>query len=186
MLGLPAWGRQAEGEVTRMGESASPLTIDPAVLVLQIAAFAILFLLLRRYLFGPLLRVMAIREQEIAEALDAGERAREELLRIEAEREKAVAQGREEGRELVRQSVREAEEQRARILAEARQESQAVRQRARQAVELEREAAELELRQRVVDLALLAANRAVLGRLDAEAHRQSVDDFIASLERQGG
>jgi F-type H+-transporting ATPase subunit b len=167
-----------------MEGSANPLAIDPAVLVLQIAAFVILFLLLRRYLFVPLLRVMAVREREIAEALDAGERARQGLAHIEEERGKALAQAREEGRELVRQSVREAEEQGARIVAEARQESQAVRQRAQQAIELAQQAAELELRQQVVDLALLAAGRAVLGRLDAEAHRQAVDDFIASLEQK--
>lgn len=167
-----------------MEGSANPLAIDPAVLVLQIAAFVILFLLLRRYLFGPLLRVMAQREREIAEALEAGERARQGLAQIEEERSKALAQAREEGRELVRQSVREAEEQRARVLAEAREESQAVRQRAQQAIELAQQAAELELRQQVVDLALLAASRAVLGRLDAEAHRRTVDDFIASLEEK--
>jgi F-type H+-transporting ATPase subunit b len=168
-----------------MEGSANLLAIDPAVLALQIAAFAILFLLLRRYLFSPLLRVIAIREREIAEALDAGERARQGLAQIEEERGKTLAQAREEGRELVRQSVREAEEQRARIVAEARQESQAARQRGQQAIELAQQAAELELRQQVVDLALLAASRSVLGRLDAEAHRQAVDDFIASLESLG-
>jgi len=166
-----------------MGESASPLTIDPPVLILQIVGFAILYLALRRFLFGPLLGVMQEREKAIAEALDAGERARQELAHIDQERAKALTGAREEGRELVRQSVREAEEARSRILAEARQESQAVRQRAHQAIALERETAALALRQQVVDLALLAASRAVLGRLDPESQRQAVDDFIANLEQ---
>jgi F-type H+-transporting ATPase subunit b len=165
-----------------MEGSANPLAVDPAVVALQITAFIILFLLLRRYLFGPLLQVMAQREREIAEALDAGERARQGLAHIEEERTRVLAQAREEGRELVRQSVREAEEQRERILAEAREESQAVRQRAQQAIHLAQEAAQLELRQEVISLALLAASQAVLGRLDVEAHRQAVDDFISGLE----
>jgi F-type H+-transporting ATPase subunit b len=165
-----------------MGETADPLAIDPTVLVLQVVAFVILFLLLRRYLFRPLLAMMGKREEEIARALDDGERARQELARIGEEEAKALASAREEGRELVRQSVQEAEETRQRMLAEARQEAQEVRQRAQEAIALEREAAELELRQQVVELALLAASRAVLGRLDAQEHRQVVDDFISDLE----
>jgi len=167
-----------------MAEAAKALGLDPAVLVLQIVGFLVLFLVLRRYLFRPLLGMMTQREAEIAAALDAGERAREELSRIDQEKARVLAQAREQGREQVRQAVREGEEARLRILQEAREEAQGVRERARRAVELEREQAELELRQRVVDLALLAASKVVLGRLEVEAQRQAVDDFISRLEQE--
>jgi F-type H+-transporting ATPase subunit b len=160
------------------------LGIDPAVLTLQIIAFAILFWLLRRFLFRPVLRIMAEREKEIAESLDVGERARAELARVDQERARVLAEAREQGREQVRQAVIEGEEARQRILAGAREESQALRQRAQQAIALEREEAELALRQQVVDLALLAANKAVLRKLDGQTQRQVIDDFISSLEQQ--
>lgn len=85
-----------------MGEGAGPLSIDPAVLVLQIVGFVILFLLLRRYLFRPLLGVMEQREKDIAEGLEAGERARAKLARLDEERESVLGEAREQGRELVR------------------------------------------------------------------------------------
>lgn len=165
-----------------MGETGDPLAIDPAVLALQVVAFILLFLILRRYLFRPLLAVMAQREEEIARSLEAGERARQELARLEEEKARLLAAAREEGRELVRQAVREAEEARQRLLSEAREEAQQIRRRAQEAIELERQAALVELRREVVDLAILAASRAVLGKLDLAAHRQAVDEFIASLE----
>jgi F-type H+-transporting ATPase subunit b len=59
-----------------------------------------------------------------------------------------------------------------------------VRQRARESTALEQEEALLALRHQVVDLALLAASRAVLSDLDEEKHRRVVDDFIARLEQQ--
>ena len=167
-----------------MAEAARALGLDPAVLALQAVAFIILFLVLRRYLFGPLLAVMARREAEIAEALEAGERAKAELTRIDEERSRVLAAAREEGRQQVRQAVQEGEQARERILGEAREEVRALRERARQALAQEREEAELALRQQVVELALLAADRAVLQRLDPEAHRRAVDDFITSLEGQ--
>ena len=54
-----------------MSEGGGLLNLDPAVLFLQVVAFVVLFLLLRRFLFGPLLNAMSQREQEIAEGLDA-------------------------------------------------------------------------------------------------------------------
>ena len=167
-----------------MGENAGPLSIDPAVLLLQIVGFAILYLVLRRFLFRPLLGVMEQREKEIAEALDAGERARGELARIDEERTRMLGEAREQGRERVRELVLEGEEARERILREAREEAQGIRQRARATVELEQEEAMIELRRDVVELALLAARRAVLGRLDEEKHRQVIDEFISGLEQQ--
>ncbi len=167
-----------------MGESGDPLAIDMTVLVLQVVAFGLLYLVLKRYLFQPLMKIIAQREEEIARALDDGERAREELARIEEEREKALAEAREEGRELVRQAVQEGEEARQRILAEARQEARDLRRRAQAAIEMDRQAAALELRRQMVEVALLAARKAVLGRLDPEIHRQAVDDFITGLEQK--
>ncbi len=167
-----------------MGETGNPLAIDWVVLSIQVVGFVILFLLLRRYLFGPLMSVITQRQQEIAEGLEAGERARTELARIDQERAQALAEAREQGREQVRQAVREGEHARERIVTEAREEAQALRQRAQQAIALERDEAELALRQQVVDLALMAADKAVLRRLDTQTQKQVIDDFISSLEQQ--
>ncbi|MBN1460698.1 MAG: F0F1 ATP synthase subunit B [Armatimonadetes bacterium] len=166
-----------------MGEG-SLLSLDPIVLLLQIIAFVVLFLLLRKYLFRPVLGVMADREKEIAEGLEAGERARGELERIDQERERMLAEAREEGRQQVRAAVQEGNEARDRIVEEAREEAHAIRERAKQAVDLEREEAMLQLRREVVDLAVAAAQRAVLIPLDEEKHRQAIDEFVRRLEAE--
>ena len=167
-----------------MAESGSPLSLDPAVLLLQIVGFVILFLLLRRYLFGPLLEVIRQREREVEEGLEASTRAKEELARVDEEKARVLTEAREQGREQVRRAVREGEEARERLLSDAREETKGLRQRAREAVELEREEAMIQLRREVVDLALLAASQAVVGRLDEKQQRAVVDDFISGLEQE--
>jgi len=167
-----------------MGESGGLLSLDPAVIFLQIIAFIILFLLLRRFLFGPLMAVMEEREQEINEGLEAGDRARAELAQIDQERERVLVSAREEGRQLVRAAVKEGEEARDQIVGEAREEAQDLRRRGRASVDLERQEAMLQLRRDVVDLAFLAAQRAVLAPLDEESHRRAIDEFITQLEQR--
>lgn len=167
-----------------MGESSNPLTIDPFVLLLQVVAFIILFLLLRKFLFRPLLEVIARREQELAEGLAAGARAKAELSRLDQEREQVLSSAREEGRQHVRLAVQEGEQAREHILREARDEAQDLKERAHQSIEQERQEVMLQLRHEVVDLALLAARQAVLTPLEETKHRQIVDDFISSLEQR--
>jgi F-type H+-transporting ATPase subunit b len=166
-----------------MQQALTALGIDPKVLLLQIIAFALLYLVLRRYLFRPLLAVMALRTKEIADGLDAAQQSKTALAHVEEERDRLLAQAREEGREHVRQAVREADETRERLLAEAREEASRLRTRGHEAVEMERDQAMHEVRRTVVDLALLAASRAVLQRMDERAHRQAVEEFITNLER---
>jgi F-type H+-transporting ATPase subunit b len=167
-----------------MAEGGGLLSLDPAVLALQVVAFAILFLVLRRFLFRPLLGVMEQREKEIADALRDGERVKQELARLDQERDRVLVGAREEGRQQVRMAVQEGEQARDRIVKEARDEAQQIRQHAREVVELEREEAMLKLRNQMVDLALLAARKAVLSPLDEAKHRQAVDAFITTLEQQ--
>jgi F-type H+-transporting ATPase subunit b len=166
-----------------MAAAFETLGIDPKVILLQIIAFILLYLMLRRFLFRPLLAVMAERSREIAEGLEAGERNKEALTRLEEERQQVLAGAREEGREHVRRAVKEADEVRDRMVAEARDEAQEIRTRGHEAVEREREQAALMLRQQVVELAILAASRAVLQRLDERGHRRAVEDFISRLEQ---
>lgn len=166
-----------------MVEALAALGFNFKVFVLNVIAFVILFLVLRRYLFRPLRTMMALRAQEIAKGLDAAQQSKTALAHVNEERDRLLALAREEGREYVRQAVREADETRERLLAEAREEAQRIRTRGHEAVEMEREQAMLEVRRAVVDLALLAASQAVLQRMDERAHRQAVEEFLANLER---
>lgn len=165
-----------------MAQALAALGIDPRVLILQIIAFVALYLVLKRYLFGPLMTTMAGRASEVVEGMEAARKSKEFLAHVEEERERLLSEARDQGRERVRQAVREAEKAREQILAEAREEAQHIRARGREVIELEREQALMEVRRVVVDLALMAASRAVLQRMDEKAHRQAVEEFLASLE----
>jgi F-type H+-transporting ATPase subunit b len=167
----------------QIGQILTGLGFGLHAFLLNVIAFVILFLVLKRFLFTPLSAMMKLRAQEIAEGLEASRQHKEALSLAETERERILAEAREQGRERVRQAVKEGDEARERLLAEARDEAQRIRDRGREAVDLEREQALLEVRRTVVDLALSAASRAVIQRLDEKQHRQAVEEFITGLER---
>jgi F-type H+-transporting ATPase subunit b len=113
--------------------------IDTFTLVAQIVNFVVLLVLLRAFLYRPIMRVMREREQRIADEHAAAEQAREEAeARAEAlKREREELE--EARRERLAEVEREAERLREERLAEVREEAEAARERWREALERERD-----------------------------------------------
>lgn len=140
------------------------MQIDWLTVLAQIANFLVLVWLLQRFLYAPITRAMARREQRIADRLSAARKARETA---EAETEALRVQRREvdESREAVLDAARcEATALRQRLEAELRDEIEDRRRARAEALEHERGelAREIELR----------AGREVIGML-----RQILGDF---------
>jgi F-type H+-transporting ATPase subunit b len=165
-----------------MKEILDSLGIKGPVLIIQIAGFLILYLLLRRFLFGPVAGMLRARQEEVEAGLKAAEDARAEAVRLSQDKDQILAQAREEGRGVVQKAVQEAQKARARLLAEAQEERAALLARGRSMLEVERKQTVLELRQQVSDLALMAASRAISETLDEAAQRRVVDAFITGVE----
>jgi F-type H+-transporting ATPase subunit b len=121
-------------------------------LVSQILSFSIVCLLLYRFAYRPILKVLAERRQLIAEGLANSERIKAQLARTEAERNESMAQAAvqaarflEEGR-VAAARVREQETQKAiataeQIMAKARE--AAASDHSRMLAELKREVGRL-------------------------------------------
>lgn len=160
------------------------LGINGLVLGLQIFGFVLLYLLLRRFLFGPVGAMLQSRQEEVESGLRAAEDARTEAARLRAEQDQIMAQAREEGRVMMQKIVQEVQTTRERLLAEAQAERQEIIERGRMLIETERRQTVAELRQEVSELAIEAASRAVREAMDTQAHKQVVDAFINSLETE--
>jgi F-type H+-transporting ATPase subunit b len=70
------------------------------------------------------------------------------------------------------------------MLEKAREEQEELLARARRELEDERQRAVAELRREAVDLSLAAAGRLIRQRLDSDADRKLVSDYLATLEPQ--
>jgi F-type H+-transporting ATPase subunit b len=68
-------------------------------------------------------------------------------------------------------------------LARAREEQEALIARARRDIEEEKRKAVLDLRREAVDLALAAAGKLVEQKLDDDANRKLVTEYLATIEQ---
>ena len=162
------------------------LGINGAFLIAQIVNFVLLLLILRAFLYKPMLKMLENRKQRIAEGLQAAEVARREA---EAERAQLQAQldsERRDAMERIAAASKRGETLASEIEANARQEAQRIVDEAREDAVRERERILAEAQDQIAELALLAAEK-VLGRELASRESQSafVNEFLAASSGNG-
>jgi F-type H+-transporting ATPase subunit b len=170
-------------------EGPTGLVVHPFWVLVSIVNFLVILYLLRRYLWGPILTVLANRAEKIREGLAMAEAAKAERERMKAEVERLLADARREAQAISERTTKAAEAAAADIRTQAKAEADRIRERGREEAKQLHDQALAQLRSELANMVVLAASR-VLGReLDADKHRalieQSLDEAAPQLTEQG-
>ncbi len=155
-------------------------------LVAQLVNFLILMIVLRLFLYRPLLRILDQRRERIQEGLSKAEQAAEQASASEDEARRAMEEARAEGREAVQAAQEAAERLRQELEDRARQDAEQIITRARQEVQAERDRAIQQLHQQFADLTITAAERVIGQSLDRSAHQRLIDEVLVGSEPSDG
>ena len=161
----------------------SNFLVPNGTFLVELAAFALLFFLLAKYVIPPINKAMTNRQESIRKQFADLEKARADANAAEEEFKAQIADARHEAARI----REEAREQGAAIIAEMREQAQVeaarIVEHAHTQIEADRKAAATSLRGEVGTLATTLAGRIVGESLDDEA-RQSrvVDRFLTELE----
>ena len=155
------------------------LGINLNFILTQIFHFLLLLWLLQKFVYKPILKLMAERRERIEEGLRAAELAREEAARQRAELEKQLEEERRQAQARIAEVARQADKLREQILAEARAEAERIVAEAREQAEQERERILQEARRQIAELSLLVAQKVVGESLDEQKHHQIIQKFLA-------
>ena len=159
-----------------------PLTVEFGLMFWTVVVFVLLLLVLRRFAWPSLLGAVEARERALTEMLAEAERNRAESARILAEHERLIAEGRASAHAVLMESRTLAEKERALAIEKTRQEQEEILARALRDIAGERDRALEDLRREAVDLSLAAASKLVSQRLDTEADRKIVQEYLAGLD----
>jgi len=159
--------------------------IDIQLVVTHIIAFLIVLWLLRRFAWGPVLKMLDARRERISGELDEAAARRAEAEAMCGDYEERLRGIEVEGRDRLRQAVLEGNAAAARIRERAEEERRQRLERTGEELRLLEESASETLRRRTVDLALRAAEKAVASALDETAHRSLIERCIREIEVAG-
>ncbi|HEU4700137.1 MAG TPA: F0F1 ATP synthase subunit B [Gemmatimonadales bacterium] len=162
----------------------NPLTPEFGLMFWTIVVFVLLLVILGKFAWPQILGAVEAREQALEAQLAQAQKDREEAAALLAEHKKLVADARGQAHQIVADAHALAERERAVAMEKLKEEQEAYLARARSEIQAERERAVQELRREAVELSLAAATKLVGARLDGDADRRIVTDYLASLEGQ--
>jgi F-type H+-transporting ATPase subunit b len=164
----------------------SELGLNVPVLVAQLVNFFILLVILRIFLYRPILDMLDRRSQRIREGIDAAEESKMHAAQAEDEVARQLDEARRQGQTLVGQAQETANRVQEEAREQARREADVLLERARSEIQLERDQAIAELRREFADLTVSAAEKVINQSLDRDAHRRLIDEVLAeSTFREG-
>ncbi len=155
--------------------------LNPGLTLWTAITFLFLLLVLSKFAWGPIVKMLNERETTIREAIEAAKRERAEAERMLAEQKASLAQAQREAADLAKRNQQEVEAMRQELTARARKEADDLVASARRQIDEEKVKAIQELRSQVADLAIDAASRLVQANLDDASQRKLVEDYIAQL-----
>ena len=161
------------------------LGINPNLLITQILNFIILFVLLRMFLYKPVLNMLNTRKQKIQESLEYAEKVKADAAAQQKEFEKKLEETRRETQAAASAAAQVGEKEREAIVAQAREEARKMVEQARTQIEFERKQMLSDLREEVVRLSMLATQKVVSTSLDENAQRKLVNEFLAQADTIG-
>jgi F-type H+-transporting ATPase subunit b len=165
------------------GAGSNLMSVDATLFVATIVTFVVFAVILAKFAWGPLLKIVDDREKTIREQVDSAEKAAADAKATLAQHQELLRGASRERDEVLARAAKDAEALRADLQAKARGDAEQILARAREQMTREKEQAVAELRAQVADIAIEAASRIVKSSLSEDAQRKLVDDYIKELPR---
>jgi len=158
------------------------LGINLGLFIVQIIAFAIVFLTLSAWVYGPMMNMMETRKQKIAQGLEDARVASEARANAEKEAAKIVAEAQAEAGKVVREATDRAAEAAKGVKSAAEAEAAKAREAAVADAEVERNRVLGDLRGQVAALSIAAAQKLVGDALDEKRQHVLIDEFFSGVK----
>src|SRR5947208_9008951 len=153
--------------------------LNVPVLIAQTVNFIALILVLRLFVYKPVLNMLHTRSERIREGLQAAERGREAQMEANRAAQEQIDAARREGQNIVAQAQQVGQRLQEDARGQAQTQADALLERARSEIQLERDNAIAELRREFADLTIAAAEKVIGQSLDRAAHQRLIEQTLA-------
>lgn len=137
------------------------LSLNVWNLLFTVINVLVLYLLMKKFLFKPVLAVLDKRKEMIASNMEEARKSQQEAESLKSDYEEKLSSAKEEAQAIVHNARELAEQERAGILEKTRVESEQMIEKAKAAILSEQEQAQQEAKEEIAKLAVLAARKII-------------------------
>lgn len=144
-------------------------------------AFAILMLLLKKYAWGPVVKMMDDRANKVAHDLNSAEDARQSAETLQQERQAQLTSARTDANTIVTDAKNAANQKSQKIVSDAQTTAQAMQDRAAAQIEQDCDQAMLSAKDDVAELSVTIAQKIIQKELKLDDQKALIDAYIDGL-----
>jgi F-type H+-transporting ATPase subunit b len=162
----------------------SLLQVNPGLIIWTVVTFLILLVLLKKFVWGPVIAAVDRREESLKEMFDSAEKSKDEAKELLEKYEQQLAEAREEVNRMIDDGKSRAKKTADEIVEKARRESVDMSEKAKAEIVRERDKATAEIRDDVVRISLKAAEQLISKTLGDTEHREFIEKAIAEIDEE--
>jgi F-type H+-transporting ATPase subunit b len=160
------------------------LGIQPILLIAQIVNFLIIFYLLKRFLFKPILTMLDKRKLEITENLERADGIAKEEEKIKEKQEKMLADAKREAKTIIEQAKKQQDVLKKEAMVKAHEEAQEIIAKSKAQAEKNTKDQEEQMRKQAVELASAMVTKLVPEILSSDDHKKLIEAHLKDLEKR--
>ena len=150
-------------------------------ILISLANLVLLFLIVKRFLFKPVKRILAERRREIDGQYDAAAQAQAEADSNRREWEAAMSTARSQADGILQTATEQAKFRGEAMIDEARQKADGIIRMAQTEAQLERKKAEQDIKREIVELSGALTEKMLAREINANDHQALIDSFLDEL-----
>ena len=149
--------------------------------VVMALSMLVMFSLLSYFLFNPVRDMLEKRKQRVADDQETAKREKEEAIAFKEEYDQKLKQVDKEAEEILSEARKKAKQNEVKIIAEAKEEAARIIARANAEIELEKKRALNDMKQEMITIASMMAQKVVSASIDANVQESLIEETLKEM-----
>jgi len=159
------------------------LTIDVGLLYWTILTFLVLLFILKWKAWSPLMQALDARAEQIEDSLSKAEKVSAQAEKQALKNEEILNAAKKEAQLIISQAKDAGDKLKNKLVDDGKAQCDADIEKAKEQIEREKEKAISELKEQVINLSILAAEKIINKSLDSNDHAKIIDDTINEYDQ---
>ena len=162
-------------------QSLEVISVNLWQILISLLNLLILFLLFKKFLFGPVNKMLAKRQSEIDARYDAADEAKRLAEEDKLLWDEKIGTVKAESDEIIKKAQDSAKRQGETIVTKAKEQADGIIRQAQSQAQLEMKKAEEGIKKEIVEVSTALANKLLEREINAKDHRDLIDSFIEKI-----
>ena len=159
------------------------IALTPGLYIWTIITFLLLFYILAKFAWKPLLKMLEERESLIKNSLDDAEKARQELEKLNSESEAIISKARSDAQSILSDGKAAAEKIKEDTISKAKDEADKIREDVQHQIQVEKDKAITDIKKEVVDLSISVAEKLINKNISEQDNSSLIEESLKKIKK---